>query len=248
MRAHLHDVAAGLALALAVGQEHRGNLADQLGRVFDAATAHSQAAAEATRHAWERLREIGLRIAVGTPGSGGEAAAGQLAGLSVAKAIPACAAGALAAVCVAAGVLPVLDPSEPVEHRRVRTSRDHRSQPASVANDALTRHTPRLVSPAPSFANDGSTRERQAIHEGKAPAARPRPRPASEHPVRSDAQQTGVEFGADAAGAGQPYSPPPSAVPTQGGSAADGGDQVTRSRSAGAAPEKTSPGSSEFGL
>jgi hypothetical protein len=250
MHTHLHDVASGLAAALAAGGAHRGHLADWITRASDAASDRGQALAEATRHARERLRELGQRTLLGSPGSGGDAVAGQIAGLSVAKAVPICATGALAVGCLAAGIAPSLDVLGVAESHRPAVSREAAGRPVDAGGTGTAPSVP-SVTPAPSTTASSGAEERHAGREREIPPPR-RPRklsnPSSDS-ASTPAQQAGVEFGADSAGAGQPFTPLPPAPAGEAEEAPAGtGGQVTRSRNAGAAPESTSQGGSEFGM
>ncbi len=251
MRTHLHDVASGLAAALVAGGARRGHLADWMARALDAASERGQALAEATRHARERLRELGLRTPLGSPGSGGDTVAGQIAGLSVAKAVPICATGALAVGCLAAGIAPSLDVSRTPEPHRPAVSREAASRTFGAGSTATAPYAP-TVTPAPSTTASDSAGDRRAGSRQEVPPAR-RPRklgsPSSDS-ASTPAQQAGVEFGGDSTGAGQPYTPlpPAPAAETEEEASAGTGGQVNRSRSAGAAPRSSSQGGSEFGM
>jgi RNA polymerase sigma factor (sigma-70 family) len=248
MRSHLHDVAAGLAGTLLAGCAGRGHQPDLLARLLGAALDRGQAAADATRLARERFRELALRAAAGAPGTAGDPVAGQVAGLPVAKAVSLC-AGALAAGCLAAGVVPALGPLEPAAPAGTGAQRDGGSRPARAVRTTALPATAATGSPAPRAASTPGKSEGRS--EKKAlPAGPPQGTRRAGGYAASDGQRAGAEFGADAAGAGQPFVPLPSAAPAPQGDDRPGGDggQVTRSRSGGPAPAGESQGGSEFGM
>jgi RNA polymerase sigma factor (sigma-70 family) len=109
MRGHLLDVAGSLAAvattaSVGVGA-HAHRIGEGVARVIDA----GQGLIAGTKAVRDRLREQALRAATSVPGSGGDAAAGQLIGASAAKVAAGCFAGAAAttAACVALGVSPL---------------------------------------------------------------------------------------------------------------------------------------------
>jgi DNA-directed RNA polymerase specialized sigma24 family protein len=108
MRGYLHEVAGGLAV-MATGSAgarvHANWVAEGTARLLDA----GQGLIAGTKALLERLREQAFRAAGSVPGSGGDAAAGQLIGASTVKLAAGCVAGAAAttAACVALGVSPL---------------------------------------------------------------------------------------------------------------------------------------------
>lgn len=108
MRGYLHEVAGGLAVmatSTAGARVHAGWVAEGTARLLDA----GQGLVAGTKALFERFREMAFRAAGSVPGSGGDAAAGQLIGASTAKLAAGCLAGAAAttAACVALGVSPL---------------------------------------------------------------------------------------------------------------------------------------------
>jgi DNA-directed RNA polymerase specialized sigma24 family protein len=250
MRSHLHELAAGLTITLAAGHAGRGaQLAELLACGLDALLDRGQGLAESTRHAWGRLRELGLRVAVGAPGAGGDAVAGQAAGISAAKIVPAC-AGALAVGCLAASVVPGVEIMKSVPTHPAAERHHSRPLPAPRKDPAL-RQAPTPTTSVPSQAREETTTGHRSTRQSRAPSTlRTRKvREPSHAETATATEQVGVEFGGDAEGAGQPYSPIPStsAAPSEDSGGAD--DGLARSRSAGSEPQsKPSHGSSEFGF
>jgi len=177
----------------------------------------------------ERLRELALRLAGGLPGSGGESAAGQVAGISGAKALTACATAATAAACLAAGVVPGVG--------GLGLSANHRAErPAAKPSGRTTQR----VEPAPTAPSSvpesgtGSPSRRESAAEGRARARRESPRAAASEASRASrptisGAQTGAEFGAEAEGAGTPV--PSYSSPESGGASHGGGGHASSSGS-----------------
>lgn len=249
MRSHLHDVASGLAAVIAIEYGHGGLLAGWASGLLDAAGRGGDALGQATRAGRERLRELALRAATALPGSGGETAAGQIAGISGAKAISLC-AGAIAAGCLAAGVVPGVDALQSAEQHR------HPDPPKQAVLRTST--APTTVVPASVSGASGTqpAKKSTAGEEGKDVARRkttvriaPEARTGSSaRPAVPGPAQTGTEFGADAAGVGTPVNPALTGS-SSGGDASHGGSGESRLRSIGAAASRSEPrGTSEFGL
>jgi RNA polymerase sigma factor (sigma-70 family) len=180
MRGRLFDVAGGLAGTLAAASAgagaHTGRLGAAAARVLDI----GQGILAGTRTVRERLRDQALRAASSMPGSGGDAAAGQLIGASGAKIAAGCIAGtaATAAACVALGVGPLAvvgishhpPPPRPVErpvrHRHVHHVH-HVLEPTPPEVQETTAPTPEAVStppPAPSKATPEKPAPRPSHH------------------------------------------------------------------------------------
>ena len=243
MRGHLHDVASGLAAVIAAEYAHGGWAT----RLLDVAAHGGDALAGSTRAARERLRDLVLRAATALPGSGGETAAGQLAGIPGAKVISLC-AGAIAAGCLATGVVPDIGAVELVEPSR------HRDPPRPAASRVLSLpaatapvsgpgvfETPLAKSSAAGEERKGTVQRKATVHIS--PKARTRP---SNSPVISGSQ-TGTEFGGEAAGTGMPVNPvSPGSPGGEDASPGRGGESL--SRSAGKASGGKSKSATEFGL
>lgn len=245
MRTHLHDVAAGLAAVLAIEFEQGGLAAHVLG-AWDGALGHAHAAGAGLRAARERLRELVLKVATALPGSGGEASAGQLAGISALKATSVCAAGALAVGCIAAGALQSVDSGAPggrhgAHARPVR----HESPSSSIPPAAETSDSARSsAGKKPASADTGGevsahagVKTRHAPSGGFSRSSTPAAE--STLPVES-------EFGSESTGTPVPSGSERLADGSKGSTA---GTEISRSRAAG---EKTGSGSSssssEFGF
>ncbi len=248
MRGHLHDVASGLAAVLALEYADRGLIAGWAARLLDGAWRGGNALGPATRAGRERLREVALRIATALPGSGGEGAAGQLAGISAVKAASVCAAGAIAVGCLAAGAMPGIGALELTEDRphsdpprpaAWRVSPPPRTPSASDQKGA-PKARPAMAPSAGKEVQHVALRKK-TMHDS--PAARAEPSPV---PTESGAQ-VGTEVGAEAAGTGTPFSPLPTGS-SGGGDALHGGGSESLSRGAGAASRGESTGGEEFGF
>ena len=171
----------------------------------------------------ERLRELALRLAGGLPGSGGESAAGQVVGISGAKALTACATAATAVACFAAGVVPGVGGLGLSANQRAGRppAKSARGTPRTAAQAAPA---PPVLSPVPESGSRSSHRN-EAPAERRARARRESARAASSsEPSRASrptisGAQTGAEFGAEAEGTGTPapsFSSPESAGASQG--------------------------------
>lgn len=109
MRGYLHDVASALGVVGAANVHDHGNLlVAAASRLADA----GQAIADSTRALREKLRDQAIRAATSMPGSGGDAATGQVLGMSSAKVVAgACGVVgsgiAVGATCAVLGVSPL---------------------------------------------------------------------------------------------------------------------------------------------
>jgi DNA-directed RNA polymerase specialized sigma24 family protein len=144
MRGYLHEVAGGLAViatGTASARVHANWVAEGTARLLDA----GQGLITGTKALLERLRELAFRAAGSVPGSGGDAAAGQVIGASTVKLAAGCVAGAAAttAACVALGVSPLAV---------VGVSHEAASRPRPV--DQRPPH--RIVAPLPESFNEST--------------------------------------------------------------------------------------------
>jgi RNA polymerase sigma factor (sigma-70 family) len=245
MRGHLHEVAGGFAALIADRQADGHIVSDLPARLLDVAGQGGEALAGATRAARERLRELAIRAATATPGPGGEGAAGQIAGISGAKVASICAAGAISASCLAAGVVPgvgSLDlvgqkptPRHSESTKRVAPPPERRSpvEASPVSGSSASQQTPKRAS------STGRTTRSSRAARSSSPAA-PSTRPTI------SGQQTGTEFGAEAAGTGVP-------APTLSSGSSNSSDVSTGDGSASSSGSTGSGGSGskskpEFGL
>lgn len=247
MRHHLHDVASGLAAVLAVEWGHGGRV---LG-LSDAVAGCGHALAEMTRGARERLRELAFKATMSLPGAGGDAAAGQLAGVSALKAASACAAGALAVGCLAAGVVPGVGVIGLASHHRAPKPARRAASPTPGTQAPVKPTTPEPETNGPTHRPEkasspdrlslGGSRQAKKTHLS---SAQTRPRP-SAHPSASAAQTTS-EFGVESAGSGVP-SPSAPAEPSRQ-SPDSGKGEVSRSPSTPQPSRGDSGSSPEFGF
>lgn len=234
MRGGLHEIASGVAVLLVAEAPGEHRFGELPARLLEAAGSGGEGLVGATRALRERLRELAIRAAGALPSSGGEVTAGQLAGISAAKVASVCAAGALTASCLAAGIMPGVGglglagpgaevrPPQPARH----SVKVPRPNPPPLAPTPSRSSATSPVKPKP---RTGSQRE---------PAGRSTPRvpdTGSPRPTLSDVQ-TGTEFGGEAAGAGVP-------LQTQSSGAEESG-----ASSAGATEESRSADVPEFGF
>lgn len=241
MRGHLHGVAAGLAFS--AGQARDGTLVDHLARLLEVAGNGGEAALDATRAARERLREIAIRVATGLPGQGGEGAAGQIAGISGAKAASVC-AGAVAAGCLAAGVVPGVGGLEEAGSKQGTRPAGSTSSGQSLP----VRHSPARASTAGSRSSRGDrakTSSKRPTGQDKHSTPPPSASARSTHPTISG-QQTGTEFGAEAAGTATPV--PRFSDGSAGSSGASSGQGTASGSDSTGSSGGGSAGGSEFGL
>lgn len=168
MRGHLLDVASGLVVTAAVAsasvRAHANWIAEGSARILHA----GQGLIAGTKAARERLREQALRAATSVPGSGGDAAAGQLIGASTVKVAAGCVAGAAAttAACVALGVSPL-----------AVVGFNHEAAPPRPVEQKAERHPARrAVTPTPASTNESSA---QSAEPTATPTASPEPGNAS---------------------------------------------------------------------
>jgi RNA polymerase sigma factor (sigma-70 family) len=172
----------------------------------------------------ERLRELALRLAGGLPGSGGESAAGQVAGISGVKALTTCATAATAAACLAAGVVPGvgglgLSANQHAEQSQPKPARRNpwgATQVAPAPPPAAS-PVPESSSRSPHRKVGAAERRARARRESVRAASSSEPSHASNPTISGS--QTGAEFGAEAEGAGTPapsFSSPESAGVSHG--------------------------------
>ncbi len=228
---HLHEVALGLLALGAHGRPHAVSLLELPARLLELAEQGGRGLLAAAKGVREALRGLAIRAATALPGSGGESAAGQLAGASGAKAISACAAGALTVGCLAAGVVPGVGGLELAGHPQGHPGqREHGSLAAPKSSRSPASSTePQTagaasVSPAPA---DGERSRRPLLTK--------RPRPAIGGAGASEASSAEVSrgadggFGAEATGTGVPA---PSFSAGEGSGASSGEGTVSSSHSA----------------
>jgi DNA-directed RNA polymerase specialized sigma24 family protein len=240
MRGHLHEVATGLAALLTDGKAHGHLVGDLPARLLEVAGHGGEALAGATRVIRERLREAAIRVATASPGPGGEGAAGQISGISGAKVASVCAAGAISAGCLAAGVVPGVGGLELAGQQRATRHSESVKRVASPPQQRL----PAEASPSSdSSAAPQQNPKRTSSTGGKGGSTR------AAHPSSSEArstrptisgQQTGTEFGAEAAGTGVPaptLSSGSSGTSSGGGSASGSGSTGSSGSESNSKPE-----------
>jgi RNA polymerase sigma factor (sigma-70 family) len=212
MRGYLHEVAGGLAVittGTAGARVHANWVAEGTARLLDA----GQGLIAGTKALLERLRELAFRAAGSVPGSGGDAAAGQLIGASTVKLAAGCVAGAAAttAACVALGVSPLAVVG--VSHEAVRPR-------------PVERHPPhRVVAPPPTSFRESAEPSTAAppARDAKASANRSAGEKARKsEPVHRAADGGGGELVEGLEGAGRTpraeSAPPPETSETAGSS------------------------------
>lgn len=245
MRGHLHEVATGLAALLTDGQVRGGSLGDLPARLLDVAGHSGETLAGATRAARERLRDLAIRAATALPGSGGESAAGQIAGISGAKAASICAAGAITAGCLAAGVVPGvggLEVASPKQSPRPPAStRSGESPPVlhSLADGSPFSGSSASRQSSTRTSSEGRTERRTRAARSSSSAAR------SARPTISG-RQTGTEFGAEAAGVGVPA--PTFSSGSSGSSGTSSGEGAASRSGSDGSNSGESKSEPEFGL
>lgn len=243
MRTHLHDVAAGLAAVLAIECAHVGPLGRLLGAWGDA-TDRAHALGDGLRAGRERLRELALKAATALPGTGGDATAGQVVGVSALKVGSACVAGALAVGCIAAVGVHGVDPFGSSEgraraHSAKREPQSSPTQPAARAPS--TDSSP--ASEAPAAVGRGSEApSRAGVKPRRSPVAGSS-RPAA--PTVESTPSVANEFGGEATGTGTPLPPAPG---PSGATGSGTGTEISRSHGTGGNTGDDSSSSSEFGL
>jgi DNA-directed RNA polymerase specialized sigma24 family protein len=243
MREHLHDVATGLVAALGGDSAHGNHIAGLASRALEVAGHGGEALLGATRAARERMRELVLRTATGLSGAGGDGAVGQIAGISGAKAVSVCAAGAIAASCLAAGVVPGVGALELAEHHR------HRDHPRSEASQVPSRSVTATSAPVVG-SSEGQSAKASSPDEASKNTARPKSSKARTHTAArptSSASQTATEFGVESAGSGTSVPSTSTESSTEGGKS-PGSAAVGSSRSAGGSTSSRSSATTEFGL
>ncbi|MBS1861876.1 MAG: sigma-70 family RNA polymerase sigma factor [Actinobacteria bacterium] len=189
LRGHLLDVACGLAItatASAGVRAHADRIVDAMARILDA----GQGLVAGTKAIRDRLREQALRAATSVPGSGGDAAAGQVIGASAVKVAAGCVAGAAAttAACVALGVSPLAvvgvtheapaprPPERKAERRPTRrvvtppSAVDHEwvEAPVEPATPAPTPPAPKPRKSSGEPSHHESATKREAVHRASA--------------------------------------------------------------------------------
>ncbi len=247
MRGQLLDVASGFVVTAAAASDsvraHASWIAEGSARILHA----GQGLIEGTKAARERLREQALRAATSVPGSGGDAAAGQLIGASTVKVAAGCVAGAAAttAACVALGVSPLAvvgvtheaAPPRPVEQKAKRHPAHH------------------AVTPTPASTNESSA---QPVEPTTTPTASPEPRKASSEPshhkrlskpepVDHQASAAGGELVEGLEGAGRTPSGTESEPPPETGEAAAAGSSSSATGSSGSSGGTSSGGGGSAG-
>jgi len=256
MRGYLLDVASGLAVAATSATSYRYGVLAWPARLVDAASSGANGTIEAGRAAGGRIRDFAVRVISGLPGGGGDATVGQAIGATSVKVASACAAGAAAGVCVAAGVVPGIGGIGLLEshghhhaqpHRSV--SRTHRSSGSPTLIDRL----PAEAAPTPSESNpptQAHTRHQASAGQvGSTETSRSTSsESASSSPssAKESSKVTSGEFGAES---GQPVtppsspspspSPPPSSTPSSGSGS---------SASEGQGGSSSSKSNEEFGM
>lgn len=216
MRAHLHEVASGLAVLV----EANARSAELPARALGLAVDLGDAAVAATRSVRERLRELAIRAATSLPGPGGEGVVGQIAGVAGAKTASVC-AGAVVASCLAAGVLPGVGGVEPGAPERKMPAPPVERRPTPAEPEST-----RIATPTPSPASRPQ-RKPATSASAKTDRAKSKPDPASSSSYSAtptvSAEQTGAEVGADADGTGVPLPPVSSSAAGHGGTSSSNG-------------------------
>lgn len=231
MRDRLHEIASGLVVLLA----QEGSRADDLSARLVAGAGHGgEVLIAVTRAARERLRELAIRATGSLPGSGGESAVGQIAGISAAKAVSVCVAGALTASCVLVGIGGFEAPAPKREDRGAESTRSIERPSAPGVPHPRPPSAP--TSGSTGRATTGGLKEGRDRSKRIARSTPPVPETSSARPTISG-RQTGTEYGAEAAGAGVP-------APTYS-SGASGADSSSTGGSAGGG---RSAGEREFGF
>jgi DNA-directed RNA polymerase specialized sigma24 family protein len=237
MRGYLYDVASGLGIAAGASAAINGHanvLVDATGRFLNA----GQAPSEATRGLRERFREQVIKLATSMPGSGGDAAAGQIVGVSSAKLIAgACVTGgglvAAGATCLVLGVSPLamvgLQHDRPVPRLIERKAERLAPAPTPELSQPLNPGPP-----APATSSKHSSRPGSTQAGAQSPAREP-VRPASE-----SGAQTEEELGLESTGRPPRSS---SAPPTGGGESSSSTPSVGSSSSVGGSSPPSSGGS-----
>jgi RNA polymerase sigma factor (sigma-70 family) len=236
MRGYLHDVASSLAVAATLPSGGRSGLvADGLARLVGAFSDRRHALLEATRAARERAREALLRLAGALPGSGGDVPLGQAVGVSGVKIASACATGAAAVTCLAAGVVPGVGGIGLLGHS------DAQRRPTSVRKAVPAMIERSLIDPVPARSAASAaaakvpTLPRRQIERGSGSAGYTAPSSPSRATVSG--WQTGTEFGFESGSAPAPSSATP--APSSSSTSSSGG---------GGATSHSGGGGSEFGL
>lgn len=254
MRDYLVDVAGGLLIASSLAEPSRsaalGNAATNLLQLGPHTV---RVLGEMGRGARERVREAFLRVAVGLPGSGGDASAGQALSASSVKIASAC-TGLAAGACLAAGVLPgvggigLLGQQIQAKEPPARSASHHAppsGQPALI--DMVPR--PQTAAHASDKERNLSTykRSQEAARQATEPSSAQPASPVSNSPsdARVSGRQTGTEVGAESGGQPLPVSPEPGPSNASGGSSS--GSAAAQSGQ-GASSESGDGSKSEFGM
>ena len=243
MRGYLHDVASSLAVAAAASAGGLSLASETLARFTDALSHGGNAALEATRAVRERGREALLRLTSALGGSGGDATFGQAVGVSGVKIASVCAAGAAAATCLAAGVVPGLGGVGLLGHgeRQQRPPSARRAAPPAIEHGPLdSLPAPAPASPGTSSSEPTRKQAKRGSRSAGSTAASSRPFSASR--ARVSGRQTGTEFGPESSAARPPSTSTP--APSSPSSGGGGGSSPKRSGSGSG----SGGGSSEFGL
>jgi RNA polymerase sigma factor (sigma-70 family) len=226
MRGYLLDVAGGLLAAPSAAEPGRSAaLGDAAADLLQFGLRAVQALGEAGRGASERVREALLRAAVGLPGSGGDASAGQALSASSAKIASAC-AGLAAGACITTGVLPGVGGIELLGQQS-----DTREPPARSASRLVPSPArPTLIDtlPRPTATTLGGRERNPSTYERAKESKRQAMGPSTAQPAspvsnlpsdaRVSGRQTGAEVGAESGGQPLPVSPAPAPASSPGGS------------------------------
>lgn len=253
MRGYLDDVASSLAAmitgtASVAGQTHSNWIADAAARLVGA----GEGLVSGTRSLRERLRDQALRAATSVPGSGGDAAAGQLIGASTMKVAAGCVAGAAAttAACVALSVSPLAvvgvtqdGPSpKPAERKAVKHPVRRAVIDPNPATNPRSRETP--VEPAPAPPPTQSKPEKSSTQRSNESASKTK--------TVDKSPQGGGELGAGLEGAGRtPQGTTGAPPPEEGGEpppeVAEGSTAASSGSATGGSTSSGSIGSSPSG-
>ncbi len=242
MRGYLHDVASALGVISAASVPDHGNiLVAAASRLADA----GQAIADSSRALREKLREQAIRTATSMPGSGGDAATGQVLGMSSAKVVAgACGVVgsgiAVGATCAVLGVSPLAA----VGWQQGEKDPDVVEQTAEPTSPAGPEYLPAPVyEPAPSPAAEPKVEdEPQAADEAGSESGREEPLSPTSPP---GARQTDEELGLGSTGRPPRSSPAPSAEESSAAPSVSSADPAASSEEAEPAPETGSGGGGE---
>lgn len=239
MRGYLHDIASALGVVSAANVHDHGNLlVAAASRLADA----GQAIAESTRALREKLRDQAIRTATSMPGSGGDAATGQVLGMSSAKVVAgACGVVgsgiAVGATCAVLGVSPLAA----VGLQQGEKGPDVVEQTAEPTPSAGPEYSPAPnyePAPAPPPATEPKAEEPKAAAEGSE-TGREEPLSPTSPP---GARQTDEELGLGSTGRPPRSSPGPSGEESSAAPSVGSADPAASSEEAGSAPEAGSGG------